>query len=81
MKFCRIAALFVATVACAASLVAGQSASKAEQLDSPDGRIQAIFSLGADGEPRFDVKFGDQVIAHGVLGLKFANAEADGTWL
>ncbi|MBA3484543.1 MAG: glycoside hydrolase family 97 protein [Pirellulales bacterium] len=74
MRFCRFTGLLVAAVACAASLAAAQPASQAEQLESPDGRIRAIFRLGADGELGFDVKLGDAVIAQGAVGLKLANS-------
>jgi len=74
MRYCRLASLFV-VVAIFPSLVAGQAASKPEQLESPDGRLQASFHLGDDGEPLFEVKVNGAVIAQGVLGLNFANAE------
>ena len=75
MRFFSYLSLSIVAAACVQNLAAGQAASKAERVESPDGRIQATFRLGEEGEPQFDVKFRDAAIGHGQLGLKFANAE------
>jgi alpha-glucosidase len=75
MTFYRLAGLFIAIAAWAPNLIAGEATSALERLESPDGRIEATFRLGADGGPEFDAKFYGTPVAHGELGLKFANAE------
>lgn len=58
-----------------AQVSAAESEPMPARLDSPDGRIQATFTLGAKGEPQFDVRFRDAAVLSGKLGLKFAGAD------
>ena len=56
------------------SLATADDSSKPLTVDSPDGRLGLTFHLDSKGRPKFVAARGDEAVALGSLGLKFAGS-------
>jgi len=54
----------------------GTAPAETHDVASPNGKLVATIGVDRDGTPNFAVRSGDQIVARGRLGLKFAGAES-----